>query len=218
METLVIIGAGGFGKEAAWAVARMNAIVPRYTLAGFCDDRPGPAGTHYGLPLLGPLEKAAASLKGPVAFYCAIGANAVREKLVDRALAAGWFPCEAIVDPSVIVAPGATVGGGSYIGAGSILSPDCRLGSHVIVNQHCSIGHDSVTADFAQVCPGARVNGECVLGRSAFVGSGAVLKQGVRLGVGAVLGAASFAVKDIADGCTAIGNPARVIFQPPSHS
>ena len=46
------------------------------------------------------------------------------------------------------------------------------------------------------------------------VGSGAVLMQKVSMGDGAVLGAASFAVKDIPAGVTAVGHPARNIFIP----
>lgn len=217
MQTLVIIGAGGFGKEAAWVAGRMNAVTPRFSVAGFCDDRAAGA-SHAGHVLLGSIEHAASLLSGPVYFYCAIGTNATREKVVARALAAGWFPCAPLIDPSVIIGPGVDVGAGSYVGAGSILSPDCRIGEHVIVNQHCSIGHDAIMEDYAQACPGSRVNGECVVMRAAFIGSGAVLKQGVRVAGHAVLGAASFAVKDVPAGATAIGNPARVIFQPPAHS
>jgi sugar O-acyltransferase (sialic acid O-acetyltransferase NeuD family) len=213
MQDLIIIGAGGLGREVVWTAQSANAKAPRYKLCGYCDDdllkRDKEIG---GLPVLGPIEDCGKRIGDPTWFLCAVGDNRRREALVARAERIGWLPAT-VVDPSVLVGPGVEVGEGTYVAALSVLSTQSRIGRHVIINHCCSLGHDAVIGDFGQVCPGGRISGFCVLGRGAFVGSNGVLAPGVELGEYAVLGAASFAVKKIPAGATASGNPARVMFQ-----
>ena len=213
MKKLVIIGAGGLGREVAWAARAANSKSPEFELCGFCDDDPlKSGGEEGGMPILGTVEDCARRLAGPVWFACAIGDNKRREAVAARAEQAGWRPAT-VVDPSVVVGPGAGVGEGTYVAALCVLSPNSRIGRHVIVNHGCSIGHDSRIGDFSQVCPGGRISGFCVLGRGAFVGSNGVVAPGAGLGDFAVLGAASFTARDIPAGATAVGNPARVLFR-----
>ena len=91
MKRLVIIGAGGFGREAAWIIGRMSRAVPGLEIAGFCDDA---ADKQKGLigayPLLGRTEEAAA--RGVELFFCAIGTNRARQAAFASAIAAGMRP------------------------------------------------------------------------------------------------------------------------------
>ena len=216
MKQFVIIGAGGLGQEILWAAANRHAVLPQFDFLGFCDDAPlRQSGNYRGLPLLGSPEEAARALTGEVFFVCGIGNNFARQDLVERADRLGW-KAESVIDPSVLIAPGVRVGAGTYVGAFSILAPGAALGGHVIVNHGCSIGHDSILGEFSQVCPGGRVSGHVELGRGAFLGSNAVVAPGVALGAWARLGAASFAVRDIPSGATAVGNPARIVFNGPA--
>lgn len=47
--------------------------------------------------------------------------------------------------------------------------------------------------------------------RGASIGAGAVLLPGITIGAGAVVGAGSVVTRDVPDGATVIGNPARVV-------
>jgi sugar O-acyltransferase (sialic acid O-acetyltransferase NeuD family) len=209
VDKLIVIGAGGLGQEVLWAARRLNAYRPVFDIVGFCDDDPTKSGQLWlGYRVLGTPEEVAAAGLTSVVFVCGIGSNGTREAVVGRAHTLGWTP-GVVVDPSVIVADGAAVGPGTYIGAGSILSPNAKVGAHVIVNHHCSIGHDSVLEDFVQISPGSRVSGASVIARGAFLGSNAVVAPMRRVGRNAVLAAGSFAMKDVPDGTTAIGVPAR---------
>jgi len=212
-DLLVIIGAGGFGQEIVWAANNMNGLRDRFQVIGYCDDDSAKKGAEvYGTKVLGTPEEAAKSLQAKAYFLCAIGDNAVRINAAKRALALGWEPTT-IIDPSVIRAEFICVGAGTYIGAGSILSPYAQIGQHVIINHHCSIGHDSRLEDFVQVSPGCRISGSCRIKTGATLGSNAVVAPGRMIGRMATLGACSFAVTDIGDNITAIGNPARAIMQ-----
>ncbi len=195
MKSIVIIGAGGFGREVAWICRRAGLEV-----SGCCDDAPEKqSGDLGGVPLLGKIEAAAARLPAKAGFHVAVGDNRVRKELAARALAVGWRPVS-VVDPTAIRAPDAEIGAGSYVGIGSVVSSGCKLGRFVIVNFHVTVGHDSALGDYAQLCPGVRLSGGCALGEGGFLGSNAVAIPGRRLGAWSSVGAGTVVMKDVADG------------------
>ena len=210
-RNLIVVGAGGFGQEVIWAAKNLNSARQSYNILGYCDDDPDKKGKMiYGYPVLGVPGEIDRACDSKPCFVCAIGNNRVRKSVVGRLLAMEWVPVT-IIDPSVIIAEHVQVGNGSYIGAGSILSPCSRIGNHVIINQHCSIGHDSILEDFAQAAPGSRVSGAARIREGSMLGSNAAVAQCLTVGRYSVLGACSFAATNIPDLVTAIGNPARVI-------
>jgi sugar O-acyltransferase (sialic acid O-acetyltransferase NeuD family) len=210
-EKVIIVGFSGFGREVLWAARRAQAQAPhwRAEIVGYTEKAPAPE-SQDGLPCLG--------LEGPWLlesashFICAIGDNRIRQQVCARVEAMGLKPIS-VIDPSVLIGPGVEVGPGSYVGAGSILSPGARLGRHVLVNQGCTIGHDARLGDFVQACPGVRVSGWVEIGAGALLGSNAVAAPRISLGAWSTLGAASFASRDLPPGATALGIPARILFQ-----
>ena len=203
MRKLVIIGAGGFGREVAWAVERVNAVKPTFELLGFCDDaaekREGMCGAY---PLLGPVDKIKARF-GTVGFFCAIGNNQVRQSVLTTALDAGLEPVT-VVDPAAVIASDVLISGGSYVGIGSVLSVGTRIGEGVIVNHQVCVGHDVTLGAFAQLCPGVCVSGGCVIGEGALLGTLAGTIPQKRVGSWAVVGAGTVALWDVKDGATIV--------------
>jgi sugar O-acyltransferase (sialic acid O-acetyltransferase NeuD family) len=196
MKKIIIIGASGFGKEAAWILERMSQSGQHVGLLGFCDDAPDKQeGLFVGVPLLGNVETAAARLAG-ARFFCAIGNNRARQSVTARALAVGLLPFS-LIDPTAIIAPGTKIGEGSFIGINSILSAGVTIGSHVIVNDQACIGHDVTLADFVQVCPGARVSGGCAIGEGALLGTNAATIPCIQIGSWSTLGAGTTAFTDL---------------------
>lgn len=210
MQKLIIIGAGGHGKEVAWSVAEINAREPRFELLGFCDDGLAPGTVVLGLPVLGPVEAVAAVRGSEIGYICAVGKNKVRPRLVERAAAAGWRPVS-VVNPSAVVSPDAEIGPGTFLAPGTYVGPHASVGAHCIVNFHASIGHDAVMGEHVQVCPGARVSGNVRLGTGVFLGSNAAVSPGVTMGDWSKLSACSFAAVPVPPGVTALGIPARIL-------
>jgi sugar O-acyltransferase (sialic acid O-acetyltransferase NeuD family) len=215
---LVIIGAGGLGVEYAWVADEMNAAADGsgaerpWKILGFADDAAGHKGQTFGsYTVQGTIEESAAAAGGEaVHFAVAVGKNTAREKLVHRAIAAGWLPAS-LRHPSAIIAGDAQVGEGSYIAPGSIIGPQARVGAYVIVNMHVTLAHHSIVGDYAQISPGATVNGKCRVGRYGFLGSHASLNPGTTVGDGGVVGANSFAIRNVPAGVTVLGCPATAI-------
>ncbi len=196
---LIIIGAGGFGREAAW-----TAETAGFEVAGVCDDDPGAAPRCAGRPFFGAIENAVRDGRVAVAkvrFFVAIGTNAVRRALFERAEACGLKPAS-VISPHALIAPTAVVGEGSYAGPGCVISVGTRLGRGVIVNNLASVGHDVTIGDFAQVCPGATLSGHTVLGEHAFIGSNACTVPGVKVGARAKVAAGTPVFANVADDAT----------------
>lgn len=200
---MIIIGAGGFGREVAWVVERINALHPTFELLGFCDDAPdkreGMCGAYR---LLGLGENIKAQF-GPVGFFCALGNNRVRRAVFSTVRAAGHEPVT-LIDPAATIAPDVEIGAGSYVGINSVVSVGTRIGDGVIVNHHVCVGHDVVIEDFAQLCPGVNVSGGCYVGEGAFMGTNAGTIPLKRIGAWATVGAGTTALRDVADGETRV--------------
>lgn len=217
MKKLLIIGAGGMGKEAAWVAADAKRAGMRgadWEILGFADDNRAKLGALvYGFPVLGTFEELAAKYAGgPLAYYCAVAAVEPRRRLVAQADSLGWTAAT-LIHPSVILADDAVVGKGTYVGALSVLSPSCRVGNHALINQRVTIGHDAVVEDFATVFCGAQINGGCVVGEAAVLGSNATLQPAVCIGDSAVVASNSAVLRNVDPGVSVIGVPARPFFQ-----
>ena len=196
MKRIVIVGASGFGREAAWIIERINRVSPTFEILGFCDDdKAKHAGTCGTYPLLGSVEAAAARF-GKVGFFCAVGDNRARQLLTQRARSTGSAPVT-LIDPDAAIAPDAVIGVGSFVGIGSVVSAGARLGNGVIVNHHVTVGHDVCIGDFAQMCPGVCLSGGCEIGEGALLGTNAGMIPLKKMGSWSVLGAGTVALRDI---------------------
>jgi sugar O-acyltransferase (sialic acid O-acetyltransferase NeuD family) len=213
---LVIIGAGGHGLEVMWVAARMSLdpVFGSWNVLGFVDDHSSLRGRMIeGVPVLGSVAEFLAANQGkPWYFHCAVGSNQQRHKLTEQFEAAG-FQAATIMDPQTVISPRATLGAGCYVAPRCYIGPRAVVGRHVLINVSASVGHHSTIGDFAQVCPGVRVNGHCQVGRMAFLGSNAVIHPGKRVGENATVAAGSFVVRDVAPNTLVVGVPALAVHQ-----
>lgn len=211
MKDLIIIGAGGFGREAVWVAERINERTPEWNMLGFLDDSEAMQAQEVGgYPVLGKLTAAAAY---PDAYYlCAIGSSRVRERIVSRMQEIlPKVKYAVLIDPTVQMSKRVQIGEGTIVCAGSILTVDIVVGSHVLINLDCTVGHDSVISDFVTLFPSVNVSGMTQLGRCAELGTGTQMIPQKTIGAGAVIGAGSVVIKDIPENCTAVGSPCKPI-------
>lgn len=99
---------------------------------------------------------------------------------------------------------------GTVVFPGVRLGHDTVLGSHVHVGFNAVVAHGARLGDFVTVCPGAVISGEAQIAAGAFIGAGAVVSHGgIRIGCDAIVGAGAVVIRDVPDGATVVGNPAR---------
>lgn len=209
MKDLYIIGAGGFGREVAWLVERINDVSFEWNLKGFIDDDESIWGSKEdGYPVLGGCEY----LKkiGDVYAVCAVGSAKVRKKIINK-LADSQVRYATLVDPSVIMSKRIRVGEGSIICAGTIITVDVIIGKHVIVNLDCTLGHDDIINDFVTMYPSVNVSVNVEIGECSELGTGAQIIQGKKIVPNTIIGAGAVVVKDIEEKGTYVGSPVRKI-------
>jgi sugar O-acyltransferase (sialic acid O-acetyltransferase NeuD family) len=204
-EPLVIVGSGGHGREVRDVVDACGG----YDLLGFVDDsgdEPGPR--DDGVDLLGPIPHLATL--GPVRVVVGIGDPRPRATVVQRLRElSNVQPAEPLVHPLASVGSRCTVGPGTVIAAGARITTNVRIGSHCYVGPNASIGHDALLLDGATLYPGAVVSGNVTVGEAATIGAGAAIRQGIRIGAHAFVALGAGVVRDVPEGTTVAGTPAR---------
>ena len=209
LRDLYIIGAGGFGREVAWLVERINAVHPTWNLKGFIDDNSDRWGTvEGGYPVLGGCEY----LKSVDAAYavCAVGSARVRKIVIEK-LSNSNIKFATVIDPSVIMSDRVEIGEGTIICAGTIITVDVKIGKHVIINLDCTIGHDDVINDFVTIYPSVNISGNVQVDECSELGTGMQIIQGKKISSNTIIGAGAVVVKDCAESGTYVGNPAKKI-------
>lgn len=206
---IAIYGAGGFGKEVACLIDRLNANGANWELIGFFDDSK-PAGTvvsRYGTVLGGmdELLRVDETLAVAIAINENRAVNRIRESITNSNII---FPN--LIDPSVFFVDEQTVtmGEGNIIQNGCMISCDVKIGSFNLLNDHVVVGHDNIIGDFNGLMPGAHLSGGVTIGNNNLLGVASVVLQGLIIGKGVTLGANSVLMTNPRDNSTYLGVPA----------
>lgn len=200
---LAVIGAGGHGK----VVAELAAALGTYGEIVFLDDRA--QGSVNGFPVIGTtllLENSLSPEQFDIAV--AVGNNRIRRQIAEKAAALG-FALPILIHPDATVSPSATVGQGSVIMAKAVVQADSVLKDGVIVNTAATVDHDCLLDAFVHISPGVHLSGNTRIGEESWIGTGACSRQQIRIGSGATIGAGAVVVRDVSDGMTVAGNPAK---------
>lgn len=213
MTDVVILGAGGFAREAYGVFVDDNRNKRKWNVLGFIDDNPEQHGRMLcDLPVLGGFDWLRAKRRRKLQALCAVGAPRTRKLLVDRATGMGIEFCT-VVHPAAHVSRWVEIGPGTIITGGSILTTQIKIGSHVLLNLNCTVGHDTVIGPFCTMNPGCNISGCVRLGEGVDMGTGAVIIQGKSIGDWSVIGAGAVVTDNIPSHVTAVGVPCKVIKQ-----
>lgn len=215
-QDLVIVGAGGFARETAQAVAAVNARGnangwgPIWRLLGYLDDDPLLAGRVLdGATVLGGTDMLGA-LPGARVVVCVGNPRHyfARAALVRR-LGLPEERYTTIIHPSAQISASSAVGPGSVILAQCVLTASVSVGAHVAVMPHTVLTHDTVVGDYVTLASGVRLGGGAVAGTGAYLGAGALIRERVHVGDWSTVGMGSVVLRDVPPGQVWVGNPAR---------
>lgn len=208
MEDIIVIGAGGLGKEVIWLIERINKEEHIWNILGFVDDDVDLENVQMNVYQVLGTTSWLKNYPEEVHVVCAIAKPSIRKKIVNGLMCNKNIKFASLVDPAAIVSDLVTIGVGSIICAGAVLTVNIDLGNHVIVDVNCTVGHDSRLGDFVMMYPNSNVSGNVLIGKGIEIGTGAQVIQRIEVKEDIVIGAGAVVVKNLMEPGVYIGVPA----------
>lgn len=201
-NSFALLGAGGHAK----VVLDTLLLVCASDAISVYDDNPSKLGSKIlGFEVFVPIQH---HLNLPINIHVAIGDNLVRRRLGEDILN-GKKNYFVIIHPTAVVSKFSQIGKGVFIGAGAIVAPDANLEDGVIINHHAVVDHDCIIGSWTHIAPGVVLGGGVTVGKNCLIGAGAIVLPGIRIADDAVIGAGAVVTRDVAQGITVVGIPAR---------
>ena len=206
MDTVYIVGAGGFGREVAHWLAQSPDCGAKWRLGGFLDDNAEAlAGFASGLRVVGSIQ---AYRPAPGDWIvCAVSQPKVKRPVVES-LAARGARFLTFVHPRATIGGNVSLGEGCIVCPGAVLTCDLVVGPHTTVNVNATVGHDARVGAYCLVSGHADITGFCVVGDGVFLGSHATMAPRAVIGDGATVAAGAAVFGKVPPGVTVAGNPA----------
>jgi sugar O-acyltransferase (sialic acid O-acetyltransferase NeuD family) len=210
MENIVIIGAGGFGREVKTIIDAINKNNAIYSFLGYYDDGLEVGKSINNFPVLGKVSDLN-TITEKTSVLLGVGDPKTKSKII-ASLDNEHLNFPTIIHPSVCISDDdVTINNGCIICAGSIITCNITIGKFVTLNLMCTIGHDTVIDDYASFMPSVNISGEVHIEQKVYVGTGAKIINQLTIGNSTIVGAGAVVSKSLPKNCTAVGIPAKPI-------
>lgn len=206
MKDLIIVGAGGFGREILEVIKHINREKPTYNILGFINDDLTSLDAYEvskEYKILGTIKDWQPT--GNEVYAMGITSPAGKKKVAELLKARG-AQFETIISPRVFMADYVTMGEGVVITAFSV-QENAKIGNFVtiagsVVGGTCEIGDYTTTTAFANLT-------NSKIGSGVFVGSHAVILNNLKIGDNSMICAGSIVFNNIKPGTKVWGSPAK---------
>jgi sugar O-acyltransferase (sialic acid O-acetyltransferase NeuD family) len=216
MKRVLIVGAGGFGREVLSYCSEHPANGREWQVGGFVDDNcDAMARWNHLHPVVASVSSYVPSENDLL--ICAIGDPALKRRICGELLAKG-ANFGSFIHPRAVVGMNVKLGIGVVLCPNVILTCDVAVGNFVAINCSSSVGHDSVVGAYTTINGACEITGGVCLGEGVFFGASAVVIPRVSIGDHAVIGAGSVVIRNVKAGETVFGNPARTLVVKKSES
>lgn len=211
MQQLVILGTGGH----AVVLTEIVQLSDQYQLIGFVTPESKIKEKEIShFPILGSDDDLPVLFKKGIKHALigvgSIGDNGPRKNLYRKIIDIGFFPV-GLTHPKAFISSTAKLGQGIVIMANAVVNSNASIGDNVIVNSGAIIEHDCIIGDHVHIASGACLAGEVQIGSESHIGMGAKVIQCIRIGENSIVGAGAVVVRDVPDGVTVVGCPAKVL-------
>lgn len=205
MKDLIIIGAGGKGREIFECVKEINRVSPTWNMLGFLSDYPDALnGYECDAKIIGEIQDW--QPEGEEKYVLAINNPKDRERLAKMFLERG-AEFVTLISPRATIQSHVTIGRGSIILGCAVVLDNTHIGEFAIIGGSL-VGNGATIGDFCNTNGYANVT-NATLGNRVMVGSHAVILNGRKVGDDALIYAGSIVFTNVKAGTKVMGNPAK---------
>jgi sugar O-acyltransferase (sialic acid O-acetyltransferase NeuD family) len=203
---LLLVGAGGLGREVAAAVR----VIDAGTRVAFLDDALAVDSEVDGVRVVGPATADSIDRFPDAQVVVCTASSADPERRLRLVTRLGLPPERygRIRHPAAVLDE-CVPGPGSIVLAGAVATTAVTIGAHAVVMPGVVLVHDTVVGAHSVVAGGVALGGGVHVDQAAYVGAASVVREGCHIGAGAVVGMGAVVVRDVPAGEVWVGNPAR---------
>ena len=168
MENLIIIGAGGLGREIL-AILKHPYFKSKYNVIGFVDDGKKIGEIINNIAVLGDVTWLAKEKN--ISVFIAIGDPTLKKKMIERLLTNVELKFPTLIHPnsSIQDIDYCQIGKGSLIGEYCVITTNVIIGDFCLINNNCSLHHDTTIGSYSVIMPGVRITGGAQIGETCYI-------------------------------------------------
>ncbi len=173
-KQLIIIGAGGLGREVLDLVHAIDTNEKQFEVLGFSDDALPKGFLINGVQILGTLVECLQLYD--VHYTIAIGNPSIRLKLYELLIKSNKQLVN-LIHPTANISKFATIesNSGVLFFGHSFIGPNTKIGANVLIHNNSVIGHDTVIGAHTIVMQSCVLNGLVTVEDAVIIGAGSVI-------------------------------------------
>lgn len=206
MDNIIIIGAGGFGRE-VYYWAKDTFSNQEFKIKGFLSNNPRDLDNFdIDVPILE--DANTYKIEEKDRFIFAIGDIDTKKRIVTNLKNQG-AKFMTLIHPTAVVAKSAYIGEGVIICPFALVSSHVELQDFVMMNFYSSCGHDAKVGKYSILSPYATLNGFTILEPEAFLGTHATVIARKKVGYRSKVSANSVVMHDVPPHTLVYGVPGK---------
>jgi sugar O-acyltransferase (sialic acid O-acetyltransferase NeuD family) len=204
MKNLIIIGAGGFGRE-VYNLA-LHCKENNFKIKGFLDDNLNALDGFTGYPrILSTIESY--KIDNNDVFVCAISNISVKKIVCNLILNKGGKFIN-LLHPSSLINLNVKIGIGVILFMNSNISNDCIIEDFVTIQGYVGLGHDTKIGKWSHLNTYTFTGGGVIIFDEVLIHTRSTILPKVKIFSNATVGACSMVIKNVKQNTTVFGSPA----------
>lgn len=216
MKHLIIIGAGGFGREIYCSATESLGFGSEFDIKGFLDPNIHVLDGFEGYPPILGVEDTYKIVEDDV-FVCAFGNIQLKKKCCEKILSKGGV-FYTIIHNTAYISKNVKIGDGCIVLAGARIHCDSKVGNYVIIQPYATIGHDTIIGDWSLINTGVVCGGASKIGEGVVIHINSAVMPSAIIGDCAIVGAGSVTLRRVKAGQTVFGVPAKPVLSPKANT